>query len=205
MAALLSSEIGNTDKIVMYIAECKDMGIPGAAARHQRKRAAISIPPAARSASACWRSAMSARAPSGPSWSIRKQHGRFRSLFQFCEEVDSRVVNKRVLESLIKSGALDSLGWKRSQCMAMVDAAIEHGQKAQRDRESGQKGLFAGLTAGQAAMPEPAPPDIPEWPLEQLLAFEKETLGLLCLRPSAGPFCRGGLPGSARKARRADQ
>ena len=55
-------------------------------------------------------------------------------------------LNKRVLESLVKSGALDSLGWKRSQCMAMIDVAIEYGQKARRDRESGQKGLFAGLS-----------------------------------------------------------
>jgi DNA polymerase-3 subunit alpha len=90
--------------------------------------------------------------------------------------VDSRALNKRVLESLIKSGALDSLGWKRSQMMAMADAAIEYGQKAQRDRTSGQKGLFSG-TLGPAALPDPEPPDLPEWPAAQLLAFEKETLG----------------------------
>jgi DNA polymerase-3 subunit alpha len=82
-----------------------------------------------------------------------------------------------VLEGLVKSGALDSLGWKRSQCMAMIDVAIEYGQKARRDRESGQKGLFASLSAGQSAIPEPAPPDLPEWPLEERLALEKETLG----------------------------
>jgi DNA polymerase-3 subunit alpha len=61
--------------------------------------------------------------------------------------------------------------------MAMVDSAIEYGQKVRRDRESGQKGLFAGLHSGPAAVPEPSPPDIPEWPVEQRLAFEKETLG----------------------------
>jgi len=61
--------------------------------------------------------------------------------------------------------------------MAMIDAALDHGQKARRDRESGQKGLFAGLGPGQGAMVEPQPPDIPEWGVEQLLAFEKETLG----------------------------
>jgi DNA polymerase-3 subunit alpha len=92
--------------------------------------------------------------------------------------VDSRSLNKRVLESLVKSGALDSLGWKRAQCMAMIDTAIEYGQKARRDRESGQKGLFASLAAGAASsIPELPPPDIPEWEIEQRLAFEKETLG----------------------------
>jgi DNA polymerase-3 subunit alpha len=107
----------------------------------------------------------------------RKSRGRFRSLFHFCEEVDSRSLNKRVLESLIKSGALDSLGWKRSQLLALADSAIEHGQNVRRDRESGQKGLFASLLEGQAAMPDPQPPDLPEWPLDQRLVFEKETLG----------------------------
>jgi DNA polymerase III subunit alpha len=109
---------------------------------------------------------------------FRNSHGRFRNLFQFCEEVDVRSLNKRALESLVKSGALDSLGWKRSQCMAMLDAAIEFGQKARRDRESGQKGLFANLSAsGQAGIANPVPPDMPEWASEQRLAFEKETLG----------------------------
>ena len=63
-------------------------------------------------------------------------------IFDFCEHVDLRVVNKRVIESLIKAGALDSTGQKRSQLFAVVDKAIETAQKVQRDRESGQKGLF---------------------------------------------------------------
>ena len=175
MAALLSSEVGNTDKIVMYIAECKDMGIPV-------------LPPDVNESELPFHSSggkirfgmLAIRnVGEGAIQSIlehRKANGRFRSLFQFCEAVDSRAVNKRVLESLIKSGALDSLGWKRSQMMALADAAIEQGQKAQRDRISGQKGLFSELM-GPAGLPEPEPPDISEWLPEQLLAFEKETLG----------------------------
>jgi DNA polymerase-3 subunit alpha len=176
MAALLSSEIGNTEKIVMYIAECKDMGIPV-------------LPPDINeswldfhSSGGTIRFGMLAIRNVGEGairsvLEFRSQQGRFRSLFHFCEEVDSRSLNKRVLESLVKSGALDSLGWKRSQCMAMIDTAIEYGQKARRDRESGQKGLFASLNPGQSAIPEPVAPDIPEWALDQRLAFEKETLG----------------------------
>jgi DNA polymerase-3 subunit alpha len=176
MAALLSSEIGNTEKIVMYIAECKDMGIPV-------------LPPDIdesdlefRSLEGRIRFGMLAIRNVGEGairslLEFRKSQGRFHNLFHFCEEVDSRSLNKRVLESLVKSGALDSLGWKRSQCMAMLDAAMEHGQKVRRDRESGQKGLFTDLASGQTAMAEPVPPDIPEWPPDQRLAFEKETLG----------------------------
>jgi DNA polymerase III subunit alpha len=175
MAALLSSEVGNTDKIVMYIAECKDMGIQV-------------LPPDVNESELHFhplgdkiRFGMLAirNVGEGAIQSIlahRKSNGRFQSLFQFCEAVDSRAVNKRVLESLIKSGALDSLGWKRAQLMALADSAIEQGQKSQRDRTSGQKGLFSGMI-GPAALPEPQPPEMPEWPSEQLLANEKETLG----------------------------
>jgi DNA polymerase III subunit alpha len=176
MASLLSSEVGNTDKIVMYIAECKDMGIPV-------------LPPDVNESELDFRSVgdkirfglLAIRnVGEGAIDSMlgsRRGKGRFRSLFHFCEEVDARAVNKRVLESLIRCGALDSLGWKRSQLMAVSDAAIEHGQKLQRDRDSGQRGLFTDFFQGAGAIPEPSPPDTPEWPFDQLLAFEKETLG----------------------------
>ncbi len=176
MAALLSSEIGKTDKIVMYIAESRDMGIPV-------------LPPDINESDLLFRSVGGGirfgllairNVGSGAIPSIllfRQENGRFKSLYQFCEEVDSRSVNKRVIESLIRSGAFDSFGWKRSQMMAIADAAIEHGQKYQRDRQSGQRGLFSDLPVGEAAAPEPVPPPIAEWPHEQLLAFEKETLG----------------------------
>jgi DNA polymerase III subunit alpha len=177
MASLLTSEIGNTEKIVMYIAECKDMGIPvlppdinesGLDFRSMDKIIRFGMLAIRNVGEAALRSVLE----------YRDQHGKFRSLFQFCEEVDSRSLNKRVLESLVKSGALDAFGCKRSQFMAMIDTAIEYGQKARRDRESGQRGLFASLAAvASSAIAEPAPPDIPEWPLEQRLAFEKETLG----------------------------
>ena len=176
MAALLTSEIGNTEKIVMYIAECKDMGIPV-------------LPPDINESELSFHSIEGRirfgllairNVGEGAIRSIlqfRKEHGPFRGFFQFCQEVDSRAVNKRVLESLIKSGAMDSFGWRRSQLMALADGAIEYGQKVQRDRESGQKGLFSDLPSGPASALEPPPPDVPEWPFEQLLAYEKETLG----------------------------
>ena len=150
MASLLSSEVGNTDKIVMYIAECKDMRIPV-------------LPPDVNESELDFRSVEDKirfgllairNVGEGAIDSMlrsRREKGRFRSLFHFCEEVDARAVNKRVLESLVRCGALDSLRWKRSQLMAVSDAAIEHGQKLQRDRESGQRGLFSDFLQGGAA------------------------------------------------------
>jgi DNA polymerase-3 subunit alpha len=161
----------------MYISECRDMGIR-------------ILPPDINESMIHFHSAGGSirfglravrNVGEGASTSVveyRKKHGRFRDIFHFCEEVDARSLNKRALESLVKSGALDSLGWKRSQQMSMLDAAIEQGQKLRRDRESGQKGLFAVLNPkADAAPPAPEPPDLPEWPLEDILANEKETIG----------------------------
>ncbi len=196
MAALLTSEIGDTDKVVMYIAECRDMGIPVLPPDiNESELPFLSTASKIRFGMLAIRNVGAGAIQSMLDY--RGEKGHFRSLFQFCEAVDSRAVNRRVLESLIKSGALDSFGWKRAQLMALVDTAIEQGQKAQRDRLSGQIGLFSGLS-GPAVFPEPDPPDIPEWPPEQLLSFEKETLGYYV---SGHPLDRfaGELPRYSRK------
>ena len=83
----------------------------------------------------------------------RKQSGGFKGFFDFCEKADLRLLNRRVLESLVKSGALDSFGG-RSQLLAVLDKAIERGQKAQRDVESGQHGLFGVFQDSQPANDE---------------------------------------------------
>jgi DNA polymerase-3 subunit alpha len=106
----------------------------------------------------------------------REALGRFTNFFEFCESVDSRLLNKRVLESLVRAGALDGLGAHRGQMIAVIDRAIERAQKLQRAKESGQHGLFGG---GAASVPPPpeALPDVDEWPEHELLAAEYSTLG----------------------------
>ena len=109
----------------------------------------------------------------------RKKLGRkFRSLYEFCEEVDLRLLNKRVLESLIKSGAMDWFG-RRAQVMQALDKAIERAQKTQRDAESGQHGLFLGeMFAGEEEnSANEALPNMPDWDEQTRLAAEKEILG----------------------------
>jgi DNA polymerase-3 subunit alpha len=103
--------------------------------------------------------------------------GRFKTFWQFCEKVDLRVMNSRVIESLIKAGALDSLG-ARAQLSKAVDRAMERAQKAQRDAELGQTGLF-GLfdeTPANGSHGDDLP-HVPDWEESERLANEKEVLG----------------------------
>ena len=177
MAALLTSEKQNTDKVVHYLTVARKMGLRvlppdinesaldftvvgeeirfGLAAIKNVGESAI-------------QSILEARAARG---------GRFESLVDLCEDVDLRLVNKRVLESLIKSSALDSFGARRSQLYAMIDRALDFGQRLQRERESGQANLF-GDAEGSRRPPELEKlPDLNEWSEKERLSYEKATLG----------------------------
>jgi len=100
--------------------------------------------------------------------------GPFRDLFDFCSRIDLRRVNRRVIESLIRCGAFDFCGARRAQLMAVLDGALERGQRWARDRELGQGSLFGEAARGADV---PRLPAIPEWPRSELLAGEKEMLG----------------------------
>ncbi|MGH9961650.1 MAG: DNA polymerase III subunit alpha, partial [Pyrinomonadaceae bacterium] len=181
MSALLTSEISNTDKIVKYINECRDMGIKILPPDINMSQLHFSP------AGADIRFGLAAIRNVGANainsiLEARQKNGKFKSIFEFCEQVDVRVVNKRVIESLIKAVALDSLGHRRSQLFAAVDKAIETAQKVQRDRELGQRGLF-GLIAPLLQDSQTSPsgqdlPNTPEWQENLMLSYEKETLGL---------------------------
>jgi DNA polymerase-3 subunit alpha len=104
--------------------------------------------------------------------------GNYKDLYDFCERVDLRRVNKRVIESLTKCGAFDSTGAKRAQVMAALESAMELGQRIQKERESAQASLFctAEIVKGNGNGAHVLP-DIPEWREKDLLAYEKEALG----------------------------
>jgi len=181
MAALLTSETSKPDSVVKYIGECREMGIrvlppdvqvSGAQFTPQitGEGEAIRFGLAAvkNVGSNAIESIIKARAEAG---------GRFSSLWEFCEKVDLRAMNKRVIESLIKAGALDSMG-KRGALFAAVDKAMERAQKAQKDSAAGQSGLFGLFDEA------PAPgrgtdelPHVPDWEEGERLAYEKEVLG----------------------------
>jgi DNA polymerase III subunit alpha len=175
MSALLTSEIGNQDKLTRYLAECKDMGI--GILPPDVNSSELAFTPAADAIRFGLTAIKNVGAAAIESvLAARRQLGRFDSLLEFCEHVDLRLLNKRVLESLIKAGAFDSLGSRRTQLLAVLDRAMEFGQKRQRETESGQHGLFRG---GANAPPPPAleMPDVPEWTEAERLAAEKEVLG----------------------------
>jgi DNA polymerase-3 subunit alpha len=110
---------------------------------------------------------------------VREADGTFTSLDDFCARVDLRLVNRRVVECLIKAGAFDSLGSTRAGLLASLDQAMDGGQRRQRDREEGQVSLFDALGGGPAPSATVPPPAarVPEWPPEEMLAFEREVLG----------------------------
>ncbi len=196
MAALLTSETGDTDDVVKYINECREMGIaveppdinvsdanftPHASAIRFGLAAVKNVGHNAIESIVAARAALG-EGGEGPfdsrSGQARptQQPGRFRSIYQFCEKVDLRLLNKRVLESLIKSGAMDSLG-HRAQMMAVLDKAMDNAQKTQRDAESGQHGLFGVFEQEASQAQEDRLPDTPDWDEHTRLANEKEILG----------------------------
>jgi len=175
MAALLTSEMGDTDKIVKYIEECRAMGIQVVPPDVNVSAVQFSV------AGDTVRFGLAAIKNVGEAamqsiLKARSGEGSFKTLEDFCARVDLRLVNRRVVESLIKAGAFDSLGLTRAHLLATTDTALESGQRQQRDRAEGQGSFFEILPA--APVRASAPAEItPEWETDQRLAFEKEVLG----------------------------
>jgi DNA polymerase-3 subunit alpha len=176
MAALLTEDMGNTNKVIKNIADCRDMGIevlpPDINASHLSFRVlGNSLRFGLGAVKNVGESAIEAIIEG-------RKDGPFRDLFDFCERVDLRRVNKRVVESLIKCGAFDSTGAGRSSLMAGIEDAMTLGQKIQQERESAQVSLFGTAELvksngnGSGKLPE-----VPAWDEKLLLAFEKEALG----------------------------
>jgi DNA polymerase-3 subunit alpha len=175
MAALLTSVTGSTDDVVKYINECREMGIAVEAPDINVSDANFTPHGAA------IRFGLAAVKNVGGNAiesivTARKKLASFKSMYEFCENVDLRLLNKRVLESLVKSGAMDSLG-RRAQLMAVLDKAMEQAQKAQRDAESGQHGLFGVFQQDEVQVDNHQLPNTPDWDEQVRLASEKEILG----------------------------
>jgi len=107
----------------------------------------------------------------------RKSGGEFRDLFDFCERVDSSGASRATIETLVKAGAFDRAGGKRSQLTAAIDRAVQSGASLASDRKSGQKSLFGGDDGGKGAKSSVKMPDLPEWPDRERAQKEREVLG----------------------------
>jgi DNA polymerase-3 subunit alpha len=178
MAALLSSEMDNTDKVVKHINECRE------------KKIEI-LPP---DVNECFsdfavtgnkiRFGLKAvkNVGQGAIESIveaRGEKGKFNSLFDFCDKIDLRKANKKVLESLIKCGAFDSFEVRRSQLMAALEEIVNAVQRIQKEKEKKQISMFQVIaeSTGESQTEPVAYPEIPEWDQKERLLYEKECLG----------------------------
>ncbi|MBI2370372.1 MAG: DNA polymerase III subunit alpha [Deltaproteobacteria bacterium] len=175
MAALLSTEKANTDKVIRHIADCREMGItvlpPDVNESHEDftvvgGKIRFGLGAVKNVGGAAVEAIQAAREEGGP----------FASLPDFCARVDLRRVNRRVIESLIKCGAFDFTGAARAQLMTALGGAMEAAQRRQRGRLAPQQDLFGGAPRGRDWFEEGLP-EIPEWPESQRLTFEKEALG----------------------------
>jgi DNA polymerase-3 subunit alpha len=186
MAALLTIESQSSDKVALYLAECRELGVPIVPPDINASQWAFVVEPegvrfglgAVKGAGeGAIRSILESR---------RLLGGRIRSLFELSEHIDLRLVNKKVLESLIKAGAFDALApagrsaylaW-RPRLLAGLDRVLDHGGRHQRDRDQGQTQLFGGDSGHETPTDDTALPVVAPWSEAEALAFEKEALGL---------------------------
>ena len=176
MAALLTSEIDTIDGVVKFINECRGHGIEV-------------LPPDVNESSTFFtavderiRFGLAAVKNVGEAAvdliiHEREENGKFTSIFDFCQRVDLTKVNKRVLESLIRCGALDSTGVSRARLMAVLEEALDYGQRIQREKNSAQMSLFDMGSGENLVINLPVIPNIEDWDEHEKLQIEKETLG----------------------------
>ena len=204
MAALLTFEMGNTDKVVEYIDECRARGITVQApdingsdkdftpvyekeeASKSRARAGGDggrvRPPYEKLGKGVIRFGLMAVRGVGEKAveaiiAERKKDGAFTSLYEFCERVDLRQVTRSTIEALVKCGAFSSVKAKRAQLLAILDRAVEMGQQSQEDKRAGQMSMF-GAAEGQTQSRAPEVlPNLEEFASAELLKYEKELLG----------------------------
>jgi DNA polymerase-3 subunit alpha len=177
LAALITSEAerGSTPQVVKYITECHEMGLKVLPPDINKSDYPFTVE------GENIRFGLSAvknvgEAAIGELLALRGKHGAFRSPFDLYQDTDSKIVNRKALESLIKAGVFDSLGWRRSQCFHMLDRMIEYGHEVQKAEAQKQNLLFGGSAL--------EPPEVPtevremrEWDESLLLSYEMDALG----------------------------
>ncbi len=178
LCAMMTNDMGDTDKVTILINEARIMGVP--VLPPDVNESHVAFAPAQNGTAV--RFGLAAIKGVGEvavqnMLKAREAGGKFKSLEDLCEQVDSRTVNRKVLEALIKSGACDVLGGTRASMFARIDRALSRAASVNQDKARGQGSLFGdffGATQQTAADPANA---LPEWPESDRLAAEKELLG----------------------------
>lgn len=181
MAALMSSEMDRTEAVVKFIGEAKSMGIEVMPPDVNESNMFFTVVDNEKGANIRFGLGAVKGVGEGAIESIllaRRKLGRFTTLLQFCEEVDLRACNKKVLEALIKSGSFDFLATSRKALFDQLDSTADSAQRAKDEKERGQNSLFGMFAASAPKTSTPAAVmKAPEWPEDERLRYEKETLG----------------------------
>ncbi|NLN92908.1 MAG: DNA polymerase III subunit alpha [Candidatus Hydrogenedens sp.] len=177
MCALLTTESGDPKKTALYVAECHRMGISVLPPDVNASEVSFSVEGKA------IRFGLGAiknlgEAPCNAIVQERNENGPFRDIFDFCDRLIDKSVNGRAIDSLNKAGAFSSTDWNRRQVSEVMEEALQIAQSQLRERESGQTSLFDLAPDDSSFKVYPDKPESNEWPAEELLAFEKEMLGL---------------------------
>lgn len=177
MAALLTSEKDNTDKIVEYVAECQRMGIEILPPDINESRDIFTVIDDKKIRFGLIAVKNVGQGAIESILRIRDQRGSFKSLDDFCESVDLRLVNRKVIESLIKAGAMDSFGMFRAQLMLDLEQTLALSSKIQKEKAAGQLSFFDLTQSNGFQKTALKTTQVREWAEPQLLSFEKEILG----------------------------
>src|SRR6056297_1663794 len=183
MAALLTSIMQNTDKVVKYIKECQNINLKILPPDINESLIDFTVVDRGKIRFGLAAVKNVGRAAIENIIQERTENGIFVSLFDFCKRVDLKTMNRRVIESLIKCGAFNSTESKRAQLLSVLEKAINLGHEIQREKRNGQTNLFALMGKGtQSQQQDDIPlPDIEEFSDQELLTMEKETLGFYLL------------------------
>jgi DNA polymerase-3 subunit alpha len=177
MAALLSSEIGDTDKVVTYINEARELGIEVLPPSVNESGLKFTVTGKQQMRFGLGAIRHVGRSAIESIIAAREREGAYETLTDFCERVDLRLCNKRVIESLIAAGALDQMGGHRAQLTSALDFSLSEAQLRQAERDAGQVSLFGEASDTQPASTSDTLPDVATWPEAERLAKEKEVIG----------------------------
>ncbi len=185
MAALLSCEMGNSDKVVNYITECRRMGIkilpPDV---NESEKGFTVVPGGIRFGLAAIKNVGGAAVDS--ILEVRTENGHFSSLFDFCRKIDLRRTNKRVIEALIKCGAFDATKAKRAALTEVMEQAMTLALLHKKEVDSGQLSIFGG---GPSSEPlDPPLPEMKEWDDQEIAKLEKEAIGFYITTHPLSPY-----------------
>lgn len=178
MAAVLTADMQNTDKVVTLVEECRQMGLDLVLPDVNVSEYTFTVNEAGQVVYGLGAIKGLGEGPVESILQARREHGQFNNLFDFCDRVDLRKVNKRALEALIYAGAMDNIGPGRSRLMASIEEAVKCADQNSRNQNAGMEDLFGEVVPTQDQDVYAASQGIREWSEKYRLTLEKDTLGL---------------------------